>query len=236
MSGQDIFMSIILPIILSFLASLIFWFCTFKLSFTKVIFAGKLISSDEIKQGGYRFKMANIGWRDLIELNVVAKLTIKDEDRTRSFFLNISESRDSGFITVLPGMRTYRRKKRSNTRTMTVFSSESMQERLAKEMSSEMFQLKDVFDQYGERIKIVVYVYGNDRTTSARRMFESKEYSINDLMDDAEYKFEKVEFNFFETAKSRCKKISQIKKCVSEKEGKNGRNEGSTDQGIEDAV
>lgn len=38
-------------------------------------------------------------------------------------------------------------------------------------------QFKDIFDLYGENVVIRIYIYGNDRTTGARKMFESQPYT-----------------------------------------------------------
>lgn len=80
-------------IFISILASYLFWTLTFKISFTKVIFAKYLVRSDAStyeKTYAYRMTFANIGYRDLIELKVIAKLVIKDNNTTHSSFLNIS--------------------------------------------------------------------------------------------------------------------------------------------------
>lgn len=61
---------IIYNILLSITASFFFWIFTFKISFTKVIFVKTLIKADHTltdvkKSYGYRFRFANVGFRNL---------------------------------------------------------------------------------------------------------------------------------------------------------------------------
>lgn len=73
-------------------------------------------------------------------------------------------------------------------------------------------QLRDIFVRYEENVEIVVYVYGNDRTIGTRKVFESKNYTIYDIVDDDSYKFKKVDFSIFDSAKTKQNKISRMHK------------------------
>ena len=42
--------------------------------------------------------------------------------------------------------------------------------------------LEDILEEYGEKVKITVYVFGNDRVTGTRKMFSSKEYQRKDII------------------------------------------------------
>lgn len=67
--------------------------------------------------------------------------------------------------------------------------------------------MRDILEKYGENVEIVVYVYGNDRITGAGRVFESKSYTIYDIVDDDSYKFEKVDFSIFDSMKTKQNKF-----------------------------
>ena len=160
------FGDIFLNIFISLFSAYFFWILTFKISRTNVIFADKLIKSDRIKKGGYRFKLANIGYRDLIEVTVVAKLRIKGTNSNQVVPLDVSGYGGGGFIIILPGMKTYFKLNGfGNIRIMSVFMSKSAQERLFKlidfKKKKHKIRLKDVFEICGKKVEIVIYVYGN---------------------------------------------------------------------------
>ena len=83
---KDIFLNIFI----SLFSAWFFWILTFKISRTNIIFADQLIKSDRIKKGGYRFKFANIGYRDLTEVTVAAKLRIKGTNSNQVVPLDVS--------------------------------------------------------------------------------------------------------------------------------------------------
>lgn len=118
---------VLLNILLSIISAGIFWCISFKISRTKIIFSDKLIKSNAIKPGGYRIKIANVGKRDLIEITMVAKLKIRVNNGTQDFFLDISGTGTQSFITILAGMKSYKKEGRSNFRILTLFSSKSSQ-------------------------------------------------------------------------------------------------------------
>lgn len=194
---------------------MVFWILTFKVSRTYIIFADQLIKSDRIKKGGYRFKFANIGYRDLIEVTVAAKLRIKGTNSNQVVPLDVTGYGGGGFVIILPGMKTYYKLKGfGNIRIMLVFMSKSAQKRLSKlidfKKKKHKIELKDVFKTCGEKVEIVIYVYGNDSITGARKMFKSKVYTICDIIENESYKFKKTDFKLFESRRKRKKKISEI--------------------------
>lgn len=211
MEMKDIFLNIFI----SLFSAWFFWILTFKISRTNIIFANQLIKSDRIKKGGYRFKFANIGYRDLIEVTVAAKLRIKGTNSNQVVPLDVSGYGGGGFIIILPGMKTYYKLKGfGNMRIMSVFMSKSAQERLSKlidfKKKKHKIRLKDVFEICGEKVEIVIYIYGNDSVTGARKMFKSKVYTIYDIIENESYKFKKTDFKLLESKRKKQKKISEI--------------------------
>lgn len=216
--------NIILNIVLSITASFVFWVLTFKISFAKVIFANSLAKASNTltkdrKLYGYRLRFANVGYRDLIEMTIVVKMTISDGARKHVFFLDVSNSGSQCFITFLPGIITKMKKKKSNIRTLTIYPSEAMQQELSKGKypanirklaKKGKVQFKDLFQQYGENVEIRIYVYGNDRTTGARRMFESPLYTMYDIEEGDFCGAKEIQLSFFCRTKVKRDKISKI--------------------------
>ena len=83
MELDNIVIDIIIGVLASLISSVIFWFLTFKLSRTKLVFSDYVEKSqDKIdpETCRYRIKTINIGNRDLYEVSFVARLVIKAED------------------------------------------------------------------------------------------------------------------------------------------------------------
>lgn len=216
--------NVVLNILLSITASFCFWLLSFKISFTKVIFANRLAKPDNTltdvrKLYGYRVRFANVGYRDLMEMTMVVKMSISEGVRDHIFFLDISDYGEQSFITFLPGMITKKIKGRSNVRTFTIYPSESMQHELSKSKYPKEIrkmakkgkvQFKDIFDLYGENVVIRIYIYGNDRTTGARKMFESQPYTKYNIEEGDFLGAKKIHLSFFNRTKVKRDKISQI--------------------------
>lgn len=206
---------IIFNILISITASFFFWLLTFKLSFVKIIYANCLVKSENTltsvkKPYGYRFRVANIGIRDLVEITIVAKLIIKDTTRSHICELDISNSGTDIFVTDFPGIISYKIKGCSNIKTLTLYPSDSMRNELSKKLypkkirklaKKRKIQFKDIFDEYGENASIRVYLYGNDKTTGARKMFKSQSYTLKDIKEGEFYGSKEVHFSIFNCTK-----------------------------------
>lgn len=220
---------IIFNILLSITASFFFWIFTFKVSFAKIVFSKYLAKpddtlSDNRKLYGYRFRFINIGYRDLIELTVTIKIVIAGDTRSHVLVPDISNFQRHNFITFLPGMITYKFNRRSNMRTMTFYPSESMQNELSKSKYPKnirklakkgMVQFKDIFEEYGENVTIRIFIYGNDRVTGARKMFESQLYTMYDIVEGDFIGGKTIHLSFFDRKKEKIDKISKIHKKLS---------------------
>ena len=219
---------IIYNILLSITASFFFWIFTFKISFTKVIFDKRLVKADNTltdvkKSYGYRLRFANVGFRDLIELTMVVKLVINDPTCNHICFLDISNSGQQNFMTALPSIITYKIKKLSNIRTLTIYPSDSMQHELSKKKyppkirklsRKGKLQFRDIFEEYGDNVTITIYVYGNDKTTGARKMFESKHYTMHDIEEGDFYGSKEIKIPIFSRKKVKIDKLSKIHKKI----------------------
>ncbi len=218
--------SVILNIFLSFVASFFFWILTFKISFTKIIFSEKLVKSknsltDNRKSYGYRVRFANIGLRDLMEITMIAKLVIKTDIRDLVYFLDISNFGEQYFIPFLPGVLTNKIEKQSSLRTLTLYPSETMQHELCKRMYTERIrklakkkkiQFEDLFNEFGENITIIIYIYGNDMSTGTRKIFKSQQYTMKDIEDGTFYGSKEISMPIFRSKKIKRELISKIYK------------------------
>lgn len=214
---------IILNILLSITASLVFWFLTFKLSLTKVIFSTRLAKPDntltDLKRRGLRVRLANIGLRDLIEGTLVVKMVIQTDTRGYIFFADISNSGQQDFTTVLPGFISNKLKKVSNIRTVTFYPSDKMQHEFSKKIYHKKIrklakkgkvQFDDIFEIYGDNVTFTMYFYANDKTTGARKMFESPRFTVKDISDGDFIGARLIKLSFFNRKKTKRRKISSI--------------------------
>ncbi len=213
-------------ILLSIAASWLFWALTFKISLTKVIFSNNLVKSDFTVDGirrsyGYRFRIANVGYRDLIEVNIVAKFAVKNDKSKHICFLNISNSEEQYFVTSLAGFKSRKMRKESFLLTLTLYPSESMQHEFTKKMYSKRIRKRakkgkihfhDIFKEYENNVVIQIYVYGNDAVTGARKMFVSKEYTMCDIDEGDFCKLKEINYSIFDRVKVKQDKISQVHK------------------------
>lgn len=218
MNWKEIFFNIFI----SFTASLFFWLLTFKLSFTKIIFAHNLVKSENAlsnntKSYGYKFRIANIGLRDLIEISIIAKLAIKGGTHDYICFLNIDNCGLQSFVTALPSIN----KKRSSIRTFAIYPTQRLQNELSKKNYPDKIRkrakkgkirLSDIFMEFGENATITIYVYGNDKITGARKMFESKHYSVDNISNGYFYGSKEIALSFLNSTKKKRDKISLIHK------------------------
>lgn len=227
--------NIISNIFFSFVASLFFWILTFKISFTKIIFSEKLVKSknsltDAKKTYGYRVRFANIGFHDLTEITLVAKLVINAGTRDFVYFLDIANFREHYFITSIPGILTNRIKNMSNIRTLTLYPSETMLHELSKKKypknirklaKKKKIQFEDIFNEFGENVAIIIYIYGNDKSTGTRKMFESQHYTIKDIEDGMFYGSKEIIIPIFRSKKIKRELISKIYKDTESDKWKN---------------
>lgn len=178
--------SLILGIIASLAASVVFWLLTFKISGTAVIFSEVIersISATDEKCPRYRIRIANNGNRDLIEVSIKAKIIVRlSKDNTT--FLDVG---NGGYMAILPR----RKKGKIQTSTVTIYPGELALGEYKKSFYCSSIREKaeagnlsveDIFESYGDKVSIIIYVFGNDHLTGARRLAQ-KEYSRSDIKE-----------------------------------------------------
>lgn len=213
--------TIVLGAVSSIIASFVFWLLTFKWSTTDIIFSDKLEKSPSqfyIGKYRYRFRFANYGHRDLIEISIKARIAVKgiQTKKTNHTLLKVG---NDGFVPIMIG-------RKRNKLTSQVFSL-TMGEETLKEYQKNVYTasvrekakkgellLEDLFTVYGNRVSITLYLFGNDAVTGARRLFCSREYSVKDI------KLGKYRTVIVGTHSSRDSAIKQISKINSIVEAK----------------
>ena len=190
---MGIIFSVILGIVSSIVASAVFWYVFFRISQTNVEFSPIIAKSKSTGEYPgdirYRIKLINSGYRDLIEITMLVKISIKMSKNKASNYTYIGIGNES-MLPLLRGRRyQYRSKGLSCAHTLTLYPIETTIKEFQKDIYTEFIVkqakegalcLDDIFNEYGTRVKLTVFLYGNDELTGARRMFKSKVFKIED--------------------------------------------------------
>lgn len=198
---EEVITLVIIPFIVSMAVSVVFWWLTFKHSNIEIIFSDKLEKRKDIrvgKEGQYRYRVriSNVGKRDLFEVYMIAKLTVKTYDgRTNTTYFPVGEE---GTIPVLVGKYNIKKKKENkkiykktgkwkrnniysyglyiNEIAYNEYSKNFYEESVRKKASNKTLVIDDIFQTYPD-VSLTIFVFGNDSITGARRKYESKAYT-----------------------------------------------------------
>lgn len=211
--------SIFGSIVVSIFASAVFWALTFKISPTDVRFALNLERSPNVfGWPGYRYRVrfANLGSRDLIEVSIVVKMTIERPAYNQITYLNCG---DQNFLPILNRWPRQFTNASYPIRTLEIYPSDVMCRELSKNFypdhirasaTNRKISLDDLFDYYRDKVQIQVYLYGNDRTTGARRVFISPSYTIGSISYGKFQSPKHLQFPAFSSKNTRRRIFSQI--------------------------
>jgi len=184
----DNFISILLGIFSSLIASLVFWLVFFKVSRTKVEFSPYIAKSKNTNEfpglNRYRIKFINSGKRDLIDINFLVEISVKKGDVTNYTSLGIGNDNK---IPILLGEKKQHRNIAGlgGAQILTLYPIEATFNEFRKSFYSNFLRtqsmkkelcIDDIFTEFGNNVKIVIFVYGNDALTGTRKMFVSSIY------------------------------------------------------------
>lgn len=181
-----------LNIFISLFAATIFWVLTFKISLTNATFSSKLEKSKSSLGASYhryRIRIANFGYRDLIEVSIIAQLTIAKGNFSHIMPLAVG---NQGFLPIMYHHSILSITHKNCIHTLTLYPSETTRGELSKKFYTQRIRrlakrgeisLDDIFDEYKEAVSIQVYLYGNDKTTGARRLFTSPVYCVTEICE-----------------------------------------------------
>lgn len=206
-------------ILISLFSAFLFWLLTFKYSPTEAAFSSQLEKSRSalgLPYHRYRIRIANLGIRDLIEVSMVARLKIRQTNYNGVVQLAIG---NKGFLPVLRHYPILTHKNQNCIHTLTIYPTEAARRELSKRFYTKRIQklakkgkisLDDIFAEYGDKVSIQIYLYGNDRTTGARQLFLSPLYTKENICEGRFGKIKNIKFPFFSRRKDMEKKLFQI--------------------------
>lgn len=184
---------ILVAIICSVIASYLFWLFSFKATNVKLIFAYQIERSKSTQAGTnsrYRLKIINVGKRDLLELNIIAKLSIQRNKIKNNCYLRLGHQE---IIPILYGKKHQNEINNKNKGFawtlqfhltddfLQEFSKTIYPETIRSAAALEQLTLDDIFAEFGKKARITIYAFGYDAVTGARKMFVSSSYTINDI-------------------------------------------------------
>ncbi|WP_324822226.1 hypothetical protein [Sinanaerobacter sp. ZZT-01] len=184
--------TILWSIFTSIVASFLFWILTFRISRTKVNYSSIIEKSKNTQEypGEYRYriKLINSGNRDLIEVSLLAKISLKLGKITNYTYLGIG---NDNTLPILHGKR-YQKKNAglSYAHKLTLYPTQTTLNEFKKSFYSPetrtkakngTLSLDDILHTYGSSAKISIFVYGNDCLTGARKMFSSPVYTSDKI-------------------------------------------------------
>lgn len=174
---MNIIETILLGILSSVIASLVFWVLTFKISTTNVHFDNYIEKSKKgDEKPHYKIRISNSGFRNLIEVNVMAKILVEGAPKSSYTYLAVG---NKGFLPILQkkSLKKYILSLYISNDTNNEFKKPIYSNEICHKANNNILTIDDLFDVYGERVKITVFVFGNDCITGARKMFVSPEYT-----------------------------------------------------------
>jgi len=177
---MELLISTIIGIPIGLLSSLAAWWFLFHHIVPKIEFSPN-ISKYDFKNLGtrYRLKIRNVGKRGIIDLEVFPILRIKGlnlqlPDNWLNITLNtsltnnrIANLKEDRVISLLP----------ENTEK---FSGYSFPDHIREKYQAKELNIEDLLSLDYE-IKLVVQIFGFDEFSGARKLFESKSYTIKDI-------------------------------------------------------
>ena len=178
------FYSIGISILTSLIASLIFWYLSFSLTGTKVVFSDCIEKKKLVDKEGYRYriKVMNCGSRDFFEVSFSARLVVFIGSKQYTTYLRLGEDiprpvlkgRDFKepciYTTFLPELEI-------NEITLREFKKDFYPKHIRDKAENKDLTIEDLFDEFEGNIHIQAFVFGNDAKTGARKMFKSEKYT-----------------------------------------------------------
>ena len=202
-----------MPFVVSLVAASFFWWLSFKYTNIEIVFSDILEKRKDVRVGKenqyrYRIRISNVGRRDLFEVYLIAKLTVKTYDgRTNTTYFPVGEK---SVIPVL--VKKNNRKKRNeykegykktgiwkrnivysyglyiNEIAYNEYSKNFYEKSVIEKARKKTLVMDDIFQMYPESL-LTIFVFGNDSVTGAKRKYESKTYTGKDVMEGRFHRF-----------------------------------------------
>jgi len=194
---EAVLTGVVASVIASFIASPIFWYLTFYKSSTKIEFSSKIEKSLAVVDGAgkyrYRVKFINSGKKDLHEVSFLVKLSVRHEKTANFTYLGLgNESR----LPILYGREQQTGSSKKGCEIATLYPTQTTFSEFKKSLyadairekaKAESLTLDDILEEYKDRCEIVIFAYGNDAVTGARKMYESTVYKYGDNIREGRF-------------------------------------------------
>ena len=185
---SEILISNLIGLFIGIVTSFLTWWILFHGIIPKIRFSehiSKLLSTDEKAGWKYRFKFVNCGRRALLDVQVVARLSIKglhSPDSWTTITIPLELSHDKKYeIPRVP---------RNANRVLRLFVNQVVDLKqsalfpndLREKAKNDVLCLEELL-ALGTESKLLIYVSGYDAFSGARKMFASKGYTVADIRE-----------------------------------------------------
>ena len=179
----------------SIAAAWIFWYFSFKKTNVHIRFADNIEKSPSSFGGkGYRYrlKLMNDGNEDIIEVSFFAKLFIKRKNVKNTCYLSFGHK---DFTPILYGRKWQNKKENKKTgfswtielgmadAAFREFSKRFYPPNIRQAAAGGTLTLDDILNTFEDDVQIAIYAFGYDSVTGARKMFLSKRYTADDILE-----------------------------------------------------
>ena len=159
---------ILVAIICSVIASYLFWLFSFKATKVRVIFSDQIERSKSTQAGTnyrYRLKITNVGDRDLLELSILAKLSIQRNKISNNCYLRLGHHE---IIPILYGKRhqnKIKNRRKGFAWTLEFHLTDDFYQEFSKNIYSKKIRnaavlrqltLDDIFAEYGKKARLII--------------------------------------------------------------------------------
>jgi len=185
---MDLLISNIVGLIIGLFTSFLTWWILFHAIVPKIEFAkdiSKLPTDDDSSGSRYRIKFANVGKRALVDIQVLARFSIKGLTRPGNWVtINIPLEWNGDTKAEMPRLT------KKNNRVLRLFISHALDlkrstlysQEIHDKANAETLTLEDLFS-LGTESSLIIWVFGYDEFSGSRKLFRSQDYKITDIKE-----------------------------------------------------
>ena len=183
---MNILSNSIICLITGIICSYFVWWFLWRVIVPKISFSEKISKIPQEANAGhyvYRIKYRNSGSRNIVDVNVIIRLSIKGLFKNRKGtwkIIHLETESESKFKPILKP-----KKKGGNLIVLDInntpfFSETIVPENIREKHKDKTLTLEDVFE-ISDRVKLEIVIMGYDEFSGARKVFTSKEYTTSDI-------------------------------------------------------
>jgi hypothetical protein len=184
----DILISNLIGLLIGLFTSFLTWWILFHAIVPKISFAkdiSKLPSDDDPSEWRYRIKFANVGRRALVDIQVLARFSIKGLTAPGNWVtFNIPLEWNGDTKAEMPRLT------KKNNRVLRLFVSHTLDLKrstlyptnIRDKAIAVTLTLEDLFS-LGTESSLIIWVFGYDEFSGSRKLFRSQDYQITDIKE-----------------------------------------------------